>query len=68
MADKMLVSDNGVIREVVGAEKEYLLDTQAQAALLKEQEKAEEAVKAESKAAVLERLGITADEAALLLS
>ena len=67
MTDKILVSENGVTREAVGAEKEYILDTQAQAALSKEEQKAEEAVKAQSKAAVLERLGITADEAKLLL-
>ena len=68
MADKILVSDNGVIREAVGAEKEYILDTQAQAAVSKEEEKAEEAFKAEAKAALLDRLGITADEAKLLLA
>lgn len=58
------ICDNGDNREMTAAEiaeQEAFLEAMAEA-------NAKEASQAEAKAAVLERLGITAEEAALLLA
>lgn len=54
--------------ELTDAEVAELEAAQAQAELDRQAKEAEEAEKATAKAALLKRLGITADEAALLLS
>jgi hypothetical protein len=54
-------------RKATDDEITYLKSAQADAQYEKNAELAEIAAKAEAKAALLERLGITADEAALLL-
>ena len=54
-------------REATIDEIAYLKSAQADAQAEKEAELAEIAAKAEAKAALLDRLGITAEEAALLL-
>ena len=60
---KLQININGVLRDMTDAEMaQYELD-QIEVAKLKEVE----ATKATAKAALLTRLGITADEAALLL-
>jgi non-ribosomal peptide synthetase component E (peptide arylation enzyme) len=51
------------VREATEAEAKVIADAQAEA----QQNQADLKTKAEAKAALLERLGITADEAALLL-
>ena len=56
------------IIELTDAEIAELEAAQAQAELDRAAKEAEDAQKAEAKSALLERLGITADEAALLLS
>jgi hypothetical protein len=63
MSDKLFTQDGEVKREFTDAEyAQYEIDkTEATA------KAAEEAAKAEAKAALLAKLGITADEAALLL-
>ena len=62
-------SENGESkqREATKAEAAYLESAQNDAAIAKEAELAELAAKAEAKAALLDRLGITAEEATLLL-
>jgi len=55
-------------REATAAEKKIILDTQADAAIAKAAEIAEGQAKATAKAALLAKLGITAEEAKLLLS
>jgi len=55
-------------REATAAEKKIILDTQADAAIAKAAEIAEGQAKATAKAALLSKLGITAEEAKLLLS
>lgn len=63
MSEKLFIQDGEVKREFTDAEyAQYELDKAE--ALAKE---AEAAAKAEAKAALLAKLGITADEAALLL-
>lgn len=54
--------------ELTDAEVAELEAAQAQAELDRQVKEAEDAEKATAKAALLKRLGITADEAALLLS
>jgi hypothetical protein len=61
MTYKIQIDDE--IREATEAEAKAISDAQTEA----EQRKADEEAKAEAKAALLERLGITVDEAALLL-
>ena len=56
------------IIELTDAEIAEIEAAQAQAELDRAAKEAEDAQKAEAKSALLERLGITADEAALLLS
>jgi hypothetical protein len=53
--------------ELTDAEVAEMKSAQAQAELDRQAKEAEDAEKATAKAALLERLGITADEAALLL-
>jgi len=63
----MKTNDNGINRDMTEAEETAHLATLAEIAKeVKAQAKAE-ADKATAKAALLDRLGITADEAALLL-
>jgi hypothetical protein len=61
--------DNGVSkeREATAAEKKIIIAAQADAAIAKAAEIAEAEAKATAKAALLDKLGITADEAKLLL-
>ena len=72
MAETKIVIDcsTGSITEIeLTAEEVAQREADAAAyAAQKEQEEADALVKAEAKAALLERLGITAEEAALLLS
>ena len=62
--------DNGVSkeREATAAEKKIIIDAQADAAIAKAAEIAEAEAKAIAKAALLSKLGITAEEARLLLN
>jgi hypothetical protein len=61
--------DNGVSkeREATAAEKKIIIAAQADAAITKEIEIAEAQARATAKAALLDKLGITVDEAKLLL-
>ena len=72
MADTKIVVDcsTGVVTEIeLTAEEVAQREADAAAyAAQKAQEEADAQAKAEAKAAILERLGITAEEAALLLS
>ena len=61
------VGDNDVRRKLEGAELEEFLVEIAKMQKLKSDAEADAAQRATAKAALLERLGITADEAALLL-
>lgn len=61
------VGDNDVRRKLEGAELEEFLAEIAKMQKLKSDAEAEAAQRATAKAALLQRLGITADEAALLL-
>ena len=54
-------------REATAEEVAYIEATQAEALAAKQAQEEADKAKADSKAALLERLGITADEAALLL-
>jgi hypothetical protein len=54
-------------REATAEEIAYIEEAQVEAQVSKKAELAELAAKAKAKAEVLDRLGITADEAALLL-
>ena len=58
---------NGVKYKMEGDELEAYYSASAQIILKQNQKEAEIAAKATAKAALLERLGLTADEAALLL-
>jgi hypothetical protein len=58
-----LIQIDDEIREATEAEAKVIADAQAEG----QQREAEAAAKAEAKAALLDRLGITAEEAALLL-
>jgi len=55
-------------RDLTAAELQAQADAQAQAEAEQAQAEADAATKATAKAALLKRLGITADEAALLLA
>ena len=72
MADTKIIVDcsTGAVTEIeLTAEEVTQREADAAAyAAQKEQEEADALVKAEAKAALLERLGMTAEEAALLLS
>jgi hypothetical protein len=65
--EDIYVGDNDIRRKLEGAELEEFLAVRAEIQKIKEAADAELAERAEAKAALLERLGITADEAALLL-
>lgn len=65
---KIFITEDGERIEATGEVLQAILDTQA-AEQAKQAERAAEAeAKATAKAALLERLGLTADEAALLLA
>lgn len=55
-------------REATAEEVAYIEAAQAEAAATKEAQAKEEAAQAAAKAALLDRLGLTADEAKLLLA
>ena len=55
-------------REATAAEKKIIIDAQADAAVVKAAEIAQAEAKATAKAALLSKLGITAEEARLLLN
>ena len=67
---KIAFEENGIRkeREATAEEIAYLEAAQAEAAEAKAAELAEVAAQAEAKAEILDRLGITAEEAALLLA
>jgi hypothetical protein len=65
--EDIYVGDNDVRRKLEGAELEEFLAVRAEIQKLKDDADAALAARALAKAALLERLGITADEAALLL-
>ena len=65
---KIYVNINGVETEAKGELLQSISDFQAQAELDRAAKEAEEAEKAIAKAALLDRLGITEEEAKLLLS
>ena len=65
---KIYITEDGNRIEATGEVLQQILDTQAELAAARIAKEAEEAAKAEAKAALLERLGITAEEAILLLS
>lgn len=65
---KVFVQENGNKRELIGQElADYLAQAKIDADAYAAQLEAEKAIKAQ-KAALLDRLGITADEAKLLLA
>jgi hypothetical protein len=72
MTDTKIIVDcsTGAVEEIeLSAEEIAQREADAaEFALLKAEEEADAAAKAEAKAALLERLGMTAEEAALLLS
>jgi hypothetical protein len=65
--EDIYVGDNDVRRKLEGAELAEFLAVRAEIQKIKDEADAEAGIRAEAKAALLERLGITADEAALLL-
>ena len=65
---KIIVSDENGSRELKGQELEDFLIQQAKDKAEADAKIAEAEAKSEAKAALLDRLGITADEAKLLLS
>jgi hypothetical protein len=65
--EKMMILDGDVMREYTEAEYAQNAKDIAEAAAIKTEEDAKAAIIAADKAALLTKLGITADEAALLL-
>lgn len=65
--DEIWVGEDDVRRKLEGDELEEFLAMRARINKAKQDAEAEAAQRAEAKAALLDRLGITADEAALLL-
>jgi hypothetical protein len=65
---KLFITEDGERIEATGEVLQQILDTQAEFENMRLVKEAEELAKAEAKAALLERLGITADEAKLLLA
>jgi hypothetical protein len=65
---KIYITEDGNRVEATGEVLQQILDTQAEFENMRIAKEAEEAAKAEAKAALLARLGITAEEAVLLLS
>jgi hypothetical protein len=66
--DEIWIGDNDVRRKLDGAELSEFLAVRAEIQKLKDDELARAAQREVDKAALLDRLGLTADEAALLLS
>jgi hypothetical protein len=64
---KILIAENGITREATPEEIEYILQSQSDFKSEQEQRYSEDLVRANAKAALLDRLGITEDEAKLLL-
>jgi len=64
----MLINDNGTEREATETEIAYYKQWSKDVEKLIKEQAAAQADKATAKQAVLDRLGITADEAALLLN
>jgi DNA gyrase/topoisomerase IV subunit B len=64
---KIFVNDTGTVKELTGTELDAFLADQAIVQAEIEAEAKAVAEKAKAKAALLDKLGITADEAALLL-
>lgn len=65
--DEIWIGEDGERRQLEGAELEAFLADREAIRLETEKRDAEVKAKADAKAALLDRLGITADEAALLL-
>jgi hypothetical protein len=65
--EDIYVGDNDVRRKLEGAELAEFLAVRAEIKKIKDDAEAEAAQRAEAKAALLERLGITEDEAKLLI-
>ena len=63
----LTISDNGIDREMTEAEETALKATQKTMAAEAKKQADEAAAKAEARQAVLDKLGLTADEAAALL-
>jgi glycogen synthase len=68
MNNKIMVNVNGIDRDATPEEIESILVNQANEKVKADAEKADAEAKAAQKAALLERLGITEDEARLLLA
>lgn len=66
--DEIWIGENDVRRKLEGDELAEFLASRARSQKAKDDAEKEAAERATAKAALLERLGITADEAALLLS
>ena len=64
----LTISDNGIDREMTEAEETALKATQKTMAAEAKKQADEAVAKAEARQAVLDKLGLTADEAAALLS
>lgn len=64
----MIINDNGLDRQMTKQEEANFTAWQNEELKKAEAKEAEQSEKAAAKAALLERLGITADEAVLLLS
>jgi hypothetical protein len=67
-SNKIIITDNNGARELLGQELADFLTQQAKDKIEADKLKAEAEAKAQAKGALLERLGITADEARLLLA
>jgi hypothetical protein len=65
--EEIWIGENDVRRKLQGDELTEFLASRARIQKIKDDAEAEAAQRATAKAALLERLGITADEAALLL-
>lgn len=65
---KIFINVDGVDIEATGDELAYILDFQAKCKAEADAKEAELKAKAQAKSDLLERLGITADEAKLLLA
>ena len=65
--EEIWIGEDDVRRQLAGAELEAFLADREAIFLEDEKQKAEVKAKADAKAALLNRLGITAEEAALLL-
>ncbi len=68
MTNKIIVLEDGEIKELKGEELNSFIATQADIEVEIQNREAEIAANAEAKAELLARLGITAEEAKLLLS